>query len=101
MPAAKRAMCADEASDDALIQAYVTLPPHRPDPGDARLTAYGYPVWIVVDALVAADHDLARVARDYELPEDAVRAVVAFYRRHREAIDARSRANAAAYGAFV
>ena len=99
MPAAERAMRADEASDDALIDAYVEFPSHWPDPGDARLAAFGYPVWIVVDALAAADQDLARVARDYELPEDAVKATVAFYRRHRDAIDARARANAAAFGA--
>ena len=101
MAAAQRLAHADEPGDDALIDAYVDLPPHRPDPGDARLAAYGYPVWIVIDALAAADHDLARVARDYELPEEAVRAAVAFYRRHREAIDARAGANAAAFGAYA
>lgn len=100
MAAAERATRVAKANDDDLIDAYVDLPPHRPDPGDARLAAYGYPVWIVIDALAASDHDVARVARDYEMPEDAVRAAVAFYHRHREAIDIRARANAAAFGAY-
>jgi uncharacterized protein (DUF433 family) len=86
-------------ADDALIDAYVRIDPRRPDPGEARLAAYGYPVWILIDALTAADQDAARVARDYEIPADAVRAAVAFYRRHRDAIDAQARANAAVFGA--
>ena len=99
MAAKERATRANETNDDVLIDAFVDLPPHVPDAGDARLAAYGYPVWIVIDALAASDHDIARVARDYEVPEDAVRAAVAFYHRHREAIDIRARANAAAVGA--
>lgn len=89
------------AAADALIDAYVQADPRRPEPGEARLTAYGYPVWIVIDALAAVDQDVDRVARDYELPADAVRAAVAFYRRHREAIDAQARANAAVFGAYA
>lgn len=100
MAAAEPAIQADD-EDDALIRAYVNAPARPGDPGDARLAGYGYPVWIVIDALAAADHDLARVAREYELPEDAVRAAVAFYRRFPEAIDARARANAAVFGAFA
>ncbi len=101
MATTERAMDAHEEHGDDLIDIYIDVSSRRPDPGDARLTGYGYPVWIMIDALDAAEHDLARVAREYELPEDAVRAAVVFSRRHREAIDARARANAAAFGAFA
>lgn len=101
MAAAEYFVRADEADDDALIDAYVEVDPRRPDPGEARLAGYGYPVWIVIDALAAADQDVIRVTRDYELPEDAVQAALAFYRRHREAIDAQARANAAVFGAYA
>ncbi len=101
MPATERAMDAHEETDEILIDIYVDVSSQRLDPGDARLTGYGYPVWIMIDALAAADNDLARVSREYELPEDAVRAAVAYYGRNREAIDARARANAAAFGVFT
>jgi hypothetical protein len=54
-----------------------------------------------VDALNATRGDVGRVARGYELPEEAVRAVIAYYRRHQAAIDARINANAANFGAFA
>lgn len=100
MAATESLVDVDDA-DDALIDAYVRVDPRRPDLGEARLAAYGYPVWILIDALTAADQDAARVARDYELPEGAVKAALAFYHRHREAIDAQARANAAAFGAYT
>ena len=37
---------------------------------------------------------MCQVAKDYELPVDAVRAAVAYYERNREAIDARLAQNA-------
>jgi len=88
-----------EASDDDLIASFIDCPSRCLDPGEARVVAFGYPIWILIDALVGADDDRRRVARDYELPEEAVRAAVVFYHRHREAIDARIHANAAAFGA--
>ena len=94
MAAVEHPVHAGNADDDALIDAYVEIDLRRSDPGEARLATYGYPVWILIDALVAADQDLLRVARDYEIPEEALRAAIAFYRRHPDAIDARTRANA-------
>lgn len=65
------------------------------------MAGYGYSVWILIDALNEADQDLARVAREYELPQEAIEAAVAFYRQHHDAIDARMRANAADFGVYV
>lgn len=101
MAAAERMERAHDVGDAALIDAYIGVDPRRSDPGEARLATYGYPVWILVDALVATDQDVGRVARNYELPEEAVDAAVAYYRRHRVAIDAHARANAAVFGSSV
>jgi uncharacterized protein (DUF433 family) len=89
------------ASDDALISRYVEPHPHRHGPGDARIAEYGFSVWILIDALNAAGQDVNRVAREYHMPPDAVRAAIAFYEQHRDAIDARIRANAADFGVYV
>lgn len=95
MAAVEHPLHAGEADEDALIDAYVEIDPRRSGAGEARLATYGFPIWILIDALVATDHDVLRVARNYEIPEEAVRAAIAFYRRHPDAIDARARANAA------
>lgn len=101
MAAAESAEPFDKESDDDLIATYIEGSPRPLDPGDARLVGYGYPVWIVVDALAAMNHDVGRVAEDYKVPEVAVRAALAFDRRNRDAIDAQARANAAVFGAFA
>lgn len=101
MAAAQSVMHPDDVDNDELIELHIVFPPDWPDPGDARITKHGFPVWIVIDALAATDQDVARVAHDHEMAEDAVQAAVAFYERHRDAIDVRAKANAAAFGAYV
>jgi hypothetical protein len=57
---------------------------------DRALTGAGnglVPVWQVIAYLQAAD--LPTVASAYDLSEEAVRAAIAYYRRHRALIDAR------------
>jgi hypothetical protein len=101
MAAAEWEAVDDGGGDDARIDRFIDGSSWRLDPGDARLARFGYSVWIVIDALTAAHGDVGQVARDYRIPEDAVHAAHAFYRRHRAAIDARARANAAAFGALT
>ena len=84
-----------------LIDRHIAPHPHRPGVDNAWLPRYGYSVWIIVDALIAAEFDEARVARAYQIPKEAVQAVAAYYGRHRDAIDARINANAADFGAFA
>ena len=79
----------------ALIKRYVALETAEVDPANARLRETGVPVWAVVGYHRAVDGDADRVAADYELPREAVEAALAFYERHRAAIDARLSANAA------
>jgi uncharacterized protein (DUF433 family) len=57
---------------------------------DARLRESGIPVWSVVSYYQGpAERDVGRVARDYYVSTDAVRAALAYYHVHRRVIDAR------------
>jgi uncharacterized protein (DUF433 family) len=71
-----------------LIERYIEPDPHRPD--DARLREHGVSVWTLVGYWRdVAGEDVERVAEDYEVPVDAVRAALAFYENNRTLIDAR------------
>ena len=85
----------DERTDQALIARWIEAQPERLD--EVRLAKYGIEVWAVVGYARGTDGDLAEVARAYELPIDAVRAALAYYRRHPLPIDARLEKNAAAH----
>jgi len=81
-------------SADGLIARYIAPHPHRAGTANVWLPGYGYSVWILADALNDVNGDRERVAREYELPEEAVEAVALYYDRHRKAIDAKILANA-------
>ncbi|MBI4504454.1 MAG: hypothetical protein HY691_02875 [Chloroflexi bacterium] len=82
-------------SDQTLIKRYIELNPNRPGVDEARVVDYQVPVWALVAYWSAVNRDIARVAKDYGLPEDAVAAVLAFYRQHSAVIDARIATDAA------
>jgi uncharacterized protein (DUF433 family) len=74
---------------------YLEPNPNRPGPADVWLKDYGVSVWALVGYWQAAEHDVERVAADYEIPREAVEAALAYYERNREIIDARLAANTA------
>ena len=76
-------------SDDERIAQYIELNPHKPGLANARLKEYGVAVWALIGYLHAAKGDIARVATDYRLPREAVEAALAYYRKHKAAIDTR------------
>lgn len=57
-------------------------------PLEARVKR-GPDVWVLVRYLRAVDGDVSQAAEDYQIPEEAVRAALDFYRAHKKAIDAR------------
>lgn len=57
-------------------------------PLEARVK-HGPDVWVLVRYLRAVDGDVSQAAEDYQIPEDAVRAALDFYRAHKKAIDGR------------
>jgi len=79
--------------DDDLIARYIEPNPHRPGLDEARLVGWGVAVWALVGYLTAVGGDIAQVAEDYDLPREAVEAALAYYRRHKDLIDARIAAN--------
>jgi len=77
-------------TDRQLIEAYIDLNPRRPSEDRAELKDFGIEVWALVAYYQdAAQGDIDAVARAYEIPREAVEAALAYYRAHREAIDAR------------
>lgn len=81
--------------EQGLIARWIEQNPHRPGVGEARVIGYCVPVWALVGYRLMVDGDAERVADDYDLPQEAVTAALAYYRRHRAVIDARIAANAA------
>lgn len=85
-----------EERADALIAKYIE--PHPGKPGIAeyrpRVEENGYPVWAIVASLLNRE-DEEQIAREYQISREAVKAMRAYYERHREAIDARLTANRA------
>jgi uncharacterized protein (DUF433 family) len=80
-----------------LIEHYIDLNTDRYPGGraDARLREYGVPVWALIGQWQALNGDLEQLARDYELPREAVEAALAYYRCNKEYIDARLLLNSA------
>lgn len=87
-------MSTDTVRDQELISRWIEPSPYTSFDGEARIRETGIPIWALVGHLPAAGNDPAQVARDYELPKEALDAVIAYYRQHRAAIDARLAQNA-------
>ncbi len=81
--------------DQQLIAHWIESHPWKQGVAEARLRDSKIPVWAIVGYLQMVNGDAERTARDYRIPGEAVETVLAYYRRHREAIDARLAANLA------
>jgi hypothetical protein len=74
--------------DDAALEAIVEPHPEWGRPY-ARLVEYGTPIWVLINRMGdPTPENIARVAWEYSLPEDAVRAALRYYERNRKFIDA-------------
>jgi uncharacterized protein (DUF433 family) len=85
-------MRVSNTTDQELIDRFIELDSSGAR-ADARVTGYGVHVWALVGYWQANGRDIDLVARDYELPREAVEAALAFYECHREIIDDRMQAN--------
>lgn len=88
-----RATALDEKAERDLIRRWIEPSPHRSSPAEAWLVESAVPVWAIVGYMDAV-RDVERVAVDYQAPWEAVEATLAYYRRHRESINARIAVNA-------
>jgi uncharacterized protein (DUF433 family) len=77
-----------------LVERYVEANPHKPGKAEARLREYGVSVWALVEYWYGVDFDKATVARDFDIPAEAVDAALAYYKAHKALIDARLTLNA-------
>lgn len=76
-------------NEEELITRYIEPHPQYPGMDEARLKEYGVSVWALVAYRDAVDGDVSRVAEAYFVPDEAVEAAFAYYRRHKAVIDAR------------
>jgi hypothetical protein len=77
----------DEA--DALIAKYIRQDPNHPGRHEAwaDFGTSGASVWYLIPHVRSVG--LVEVARDWRLPEEAVVAAIAYYRRHRDLFEAK------------
>lgn len=81
----------------ALITQYIEQSPHQYGRDNARLKDSGISVVAIINALLYAGGDLYVAAREYEIPDDAVRAAVYYYSLNKQVIDARMIVDEAAW----
>lgn len=82
-------MSTGTVAEDELIACWIVPNPEHPGPADARVLPGYVSAWVVIGQLQLDYWKPEAIAEGYDLPEEAVRATVAYYRRHQEAIDAR------------
>jgi len=82
-------------TEEELIQRYIQRDPDKPGVEEARLANYYQHVWALIGHWKATNHDAAEVAAAYDVPEEAIHAALAYYRRHKAAIDTRLAAHMA------
>ena len=80
-------------TDRELVAALIAPDPYHPGSMNVVVRERHVPVWALVNYLVAAEGDIDRVAADYRISTDAVRAALAYYKDHKEIIEARLEAN--------
>ena len=76
-------------SDEELIGRYIEPNPHKPTLSEAWLKDSAIPVWALIGSLPGVDHEPDRLAEEFGVSIEEVRAALAFYDRHRCQIDAR------------
>jgi uncharacterized protein (DUF433 family) len=81
--------------EQELIERHVGPDWYGRSGAEARLKDSGVSIWALVGYLPAVDFDPQRLAEDYNLSEEAVRAAMAFYRRNNCLLDARVAMNSA------
>jgi uncharacterized protein (DUF433 family) len=81
-------------TEDELIAKWIEPNPNKPRAEEAVVRDYFISVWAIIGYYDAYHGDIGRVAQAYAIPREPVEAAVAYYRRHKCAIDNRIEANA-------
>lgn len=77
-----------------LLARWISPNPYKPSDAEARISGTGIPVWALIGYLPAVNGDEHQVAKDYNIPVEAVVAAMEYYHAHQAAIDARLAVNA-------
>jgi uncharacterized protein (DUF433 family) len=80
-------------TDDELIAKYVEPNPDGRGLDEARLKPSHVSVWAIVGYYEAYNGKIAEVAKGFDVPDEAVEAAMAYYRKHKCLIDNRIAAN--------
>lgn len=91
-------MSVNTTSERALSSRWIQPNPHDPDPAEAWVLPRHVSAWVVVQQMELDEAHGERVAEAFDLPLAAVRATMAYYERHRTAIDTRIAANRVFFG---
>ena len=76
-------------TDEELIARYIEPNPFKVGASEVRLADSGVSVWAIIGYYHAVEGDATRVAEDYEVSPEEVRAALAYYERNKKAINAR------------
>ena len=79
----------EQPNDAELIARYIAEHPQKRGQAYVYLPDHGHSVAALVRDPRQNGGNIAETAASWDVPEDAVHAVLAFYHRYREAIDAR------------
>lgn len=91
-------MSTDTSTDD-LIARWIALSRQKPGIANAGILGSRLGVWVLVGQLQLDNWNVADVAKNYELPTEAVEAAIAYYHQHEAEIDARIARNRAFFAA--
>jgi hypothetical protein len=83
-------------SDDELIARWIEPDPFKRSAAEVMLKDSGVHVWAIIGHWYGVEENAAEVARDSEIPIEAVEVALAHYRRHPELIDDRLESHARA-----
>lgn len=87
-----------EAEKDALIAQYIAPHPHKPGIYDAVVLPQHVFVFIILNRMFSTyNGDRADVMHEYKLTEEQMEAILAYYERHKGALDGRIEAHNASF----
>ncbi len=76
----------------ALIDQWIQPAPRGAAPLTAKLKGRGIEAWVIVELWQRSGHDVSNVADAFNLPQAAVEATLAYYRKHKNLFDEHIRA---------
>lgn len=82
-----------EEQQESLIRQFIEINPHRPAVYEARTKDEGIPVWVLISYLDAVGGDVQKVADDYEIAAETVKAAILYFLDYPNEIAARIKGN--------